>query len=400
MPTTSTKTSSTPSSRSTDRGASRRLAKVLREQLTSGEFGPGDRLPTHRQLMQQFKVGYSVANRAMEILAREGLIHRQQGQGSFVSEKPSEHVEATRLDAFALVLGHSRWSFYSSLFQGLDATAGQLHYQTIVCDTENDVDRQAGILMQLIDKRVAGIAMVPTTEAETPSCQVRLCQQSGIPVVLLHRDVKGVSAPFIAMPFEEIGYRAGQALVQQGHRRVACVFDERYVATEQYEAGLRRALAECRGGASDLSVHCSGQRPIPMTPEHEAFLERMLDGILGLPAGERPTAIMAIADDDAEWLYVRLMKMGVRVPEELSLVTIGSALRRRVLDQQLSAVTIDEQSVGQLAARLLSEMGAHERSIDDRQRFTVKIGFHTGQTLGPAPLTATVAAERSAGPSR
>ena len=137
-----------------------------------------------------------------------------------------------------------------------------------------------------------------------------------------------------------------------------------------------------------------------MTPEHEAFLERMLDGILGLPAGERPTAIMAIADDDAEWLYVRLMKMGVRVPEELSLVTIGSALRRRVLDQQLSAVTIDEQSVGQLAARLLSEMGAHERSIDDRQRFTVKIGFHTGQTLGPAPLTATVAAERSAGPSR
>lgn len=386
MPATSKRPQTPPASTPSARGASRWLAKILREQLCRGEFNPGDRLPTHRQLMQRFNVGYSVANRAMEILVREGLIHRQQGQGSFVSEKRSDASEATRLDAFALVLGHSRWSFYPSLFQGLDNTAGDLHYQTIVCDTENNVDRQSAIIMQLIDKRVAGIALVPTTKIETPGYQVRLCQQLGIPVVLLHRNIKGVSAPVVVLPFEEIGYRAGKALIEQGHRRFALVFDERYVATEQYEAGLRRALGKCDDGPAELTVHCSGERPIPMTPDHEKFLEQLLDGILGQPGPEQTTAIVAIAEDDAEWIYMRLMKTGMRVPEQVSLITVGSTIRRREIDRQLAAVTIDEQGVGRLAARLLSEMGCGKRPINNSEQFAAELGFYAGQTLGPAPM--------------
>ena len=389
MPTTSNRMASVPAETSVRRGASRRLAKVLREQLISGKFGPGDRLPTHRQLMEQFDVGYSVANRAMEILAREGLIQRQHGQGSFVSEKVSDDPRASRMDSLALVLGYSQWSFYPSLFQGSDAAAGQLHYQTIVCETKNDVTLQALVLMQLIDKRVAGIALVPTTDPETPDFQVRLCQDCGIPVVLLHRGVKGASAPLIALPYEEIGYRAGKASVEQGHRRVVCVFAcEHYVGTEQYEAGLRRALAECGDDECELTIYCSGKRPIPITPEHERFLAEMLEGMLAQPAGQRPTAIVAFADDDAEWIYMRLMQMGVRVPDEMSLITVGSTIRRRETDRQLSAVTIDEMGVGRLAARLLAEMGKKERPINDNSQFTAELGFHAGRTLGPVPMAA------------
>ena len=311
------------------------------------------------------------------------------------------------MDTLALVLGYSRWSFNLSLFQGSDAAAGQLHYQTVVCETKNDVALQALLLMQLIDKRVAGIALVPTIDPETPDFQVRLCQDCGIPVVLLHRGVKGASAPLIALPYEEIGYRVGKALVEQGHRRVACVFDEHYVGTERYEAGLRRALAECGDDEHELTVYCSGKRPIPITPEHEKYLDNMLAGMLGVcgagvspaPAvgtaapqcSQRPTAIVAIADDDAEWIYMRLMQMGVRVPDEMSVITVGSAIRRREIDRQLSAVTIDEMGVGRLAARLLAEMGRQERSIKDNSQFVAELGFHAGRTIGPAPKAAEMA---------
>jgi GntR family transcriptional regulator, arabinose operon transcriptional repressor len=386
------------------RGASRHLAKILRGQLASGEYGPGDRLPTHRMLMHQFNVGYSVANRAMEILARDGLIQRQQGQGSFVRESVSDAPRADSLSTFALVLGHPRWSFNLSLCQGSDAVAGQLHYQTVVCETENDVHRQASVLMQLIASRVGGIALVPTTQPETPECQVRVCQDSGIPVVLLHRSVKGVSAPLIALPFEEIGYRAGKALLERGHRRVAMVFDQRYVGTERYEAGLRRALDECDGGQESsrhlpcavadgtrsvpaaLSVYCGGGCALPMTPEYQKFLDDMLADIFRMSSRQRPTAIVAIAENDAEWMYLRLMNMAVRVPEQISLITVGNSLRRRAVEQQLSAVTIDEAGVGQLAAQLLSEMRGGQRRIDDTEQFVAELGFHIGQTLGPVPM--------------
>jgi GntR family transcriptional regulator, arabinose operon transcriptional repressor len=366
------------------RGASRRLAKVLREQFTSGRFGPGDKLPTHRQLMEEFKVGYSVANRAMELLAREGIIERQHGQGSYVTEKAAGKSRASQMDTLAFVLSYSGWSFNLSLLQGSDAAAGLLHYQAIVCETKNDIALQALALMQLIDRRVAGIALVPTTDPETPDFQVRVCQDYGIPVVLLHRAVKGVSAPLIALPYEEIGYRASKTLLEQGHRRVACVFDQHYVGTQQYEAGLRRGLEEY-GEPRGLSVYASGRRPIPMTAEHERFLAEMLEGILSQPARRRPTAMVAIADDDAEWIYMHLMRTGVKVPQEMSLITVGSAIRRREIDRQFSAVTIDEMGVGRLAVRLLAEMGKRERPINDGEQFAADLGFHEGRTIGPAP---------------
>lgn len=388
MPETLNRTASAPPKTHVRRGVSWRLAEVLRKQFTNGDFGPGDQLPTQRQLMEQFNVGYSVANRAMKFLAHEGLIKRRHGQGSFISKKALDDPRKSRMNTLALVLGYSGWSFNLSLFRGSNAAAGQLHYQTVVCETKNDVALQALLLMQLIDKRVAGIALVPTTDPETPDFQIRQCQDCGIPVVLLHRSVKGASAPLIALPYGEVGYQAGKAMVKQGHRRVVCVFDERYVGTEQYEMGLRRALAECGGDEHALTIRCSGKRPIPMTPEYEKYLDGMLKEILALPVEKRPTAIVAIADDDAEWIYMQLMRSGVRVPEEMSLVTIGSTIRRREIDRQLSAVTIDEVSAGRLAARLLSEMGKRERPINDTEKFITELGFHAGRTLGPAPSMA------------
>lgn len=341
--------------------------------------------------MEKFNVGYGVASRAIDLLAHEGLVDRQHGSGTFVKDDVLEVLNATGasvvnwLDAFALVLSHSRWGFYPSLFQGVDAVAGDMHFQTIVCDTENDIGRQAMILMQLIDKRVAGIALVPTSQPETPAYQVRHCQESGIPVVLLHRQVQGVSAPIIALPFEEIGFQLGRSACQQGHRTVACVFDERYEATNRYEAGLRRALEECSDWPVRLSVHCHAKRTVLRPPEHEQFLAQTLTDILAIPRDRRPSVIVAIADDDAEWMYLRLMNMGVRVPEEMSLITIGNTARQREIDKQLTAITIDEAGIGRRAAHLLSEMRGRQRPINNNEQFTADIGFYAGRTLGPVP---------------
>ncbi|MBN2391687.1 MAG: extracellular solute-binding protein [Anaerolineae bacterium] len=57
----------------------------IRKQMESGELHPGDRLPTEMELCELFSISRAPVRQALTELAREGLIYRRAGQGSFVS---------------------------------------------------------------------------------------------------------------------------------------------------------------------------------------------------------------------------------------------------------------------------------------------------------------------------
>ena len=66
------------------------LENLLRERISAGAFATGDQLPTENQMMQQFGVSQATVRQAMSALAREGVIERKQGIGTFVAERQAQ----------------------------------------------------------------------------------------------------------------------------------------------------------------------------------------------------------------------------------------------------------------------------------------------------------------------
>lgn len=64
---------------------SAQLAQLLRELIRSGQLAPGDRVPSEPQLARDYAVSRDTAQRALAMLAEEGLITRRRGVGSIVS---------------------------------------------------------------------------------------------------------------------------------------------------------------------------------------------------------------------------------------------------------------------------------------------------------------------------
>lgn len=62
------------------------LTDLLREQIRSGLFHPGDRLPTEKELMERHGLSSSTVRQAVMTLVREGLLYRKAGKGTFVAE--------------------------------------------------------------------------------------------------------------------------------------------------------------------------------------------------------------------------------------------------------------------------------------------------------------------------
>ena len=67
----------------------RQLAEILQAQIDSGQYKPGDRLPTENEVAQQFGVSLITVRTARQILVEGGLVTRHSGKGSFVLQKPA-----------------------------------------------------------------------------------------------------------------------------------------------------------------------------------------------------------------------------------------------------------------------------------------------------------------------
>ena len=66
------------------------LENVLREKITSGAFGAGDRLPTEIEFIEQFGVSRITVRQALSALSDEGLIERKQGRGTYIAARKTK----------------------------------------------------------------------------------------------------------------------------------------------------------------------------------------------------------------------------------------------------------------------------------------------------------------------
>jgi GntR family transcriptional regulator len=80
------------------------LAELLRARITTGELGPGTRLPSEPELSRTHRIGRPTVRQATQLLVQRGLVERRRGSGTYVREAP-QHVDlfslAGTLSSFA-----------------------------------------------------------------------------------------------------------------------------------------------------------------------------------------------------------------------------------------------------------------------------------------------------------
>src|SRR5215472_16928530 len=72
----------------TPRARYQQIADELREAIRQGVYKPGERLPSHPELANQYEVSRTLAKQATDILVAEGLVRAEQGRGVEVLAAP------------------------------------------------------------------------------------------------------------------------------------------------------------------------------------------------------------------------------------------------------------------------------------------------------------------------
>ena len=266
------------------------LRAHLMAELRSGRIPPGEALPSELEVARQLNVSRNTVRQALGELEQAGLVQRIRGKGTFATGKSSDD-RGQRAASFALVALDVCSGYYRQLFAEFERSANQVGHSAVVCNSNNDLDRQGNHILALLDQKVAGVVLNPCATSVTPAHHVRILQEAGVPVVLLHRAVPGVSAPVLEIPGFEIGRCASEAAAALGHRRVAFLDSQRTTIGEQCALGLRETITEMGGELPEELIdygHMTGTDRRDYAA-YEEYLAPVIERLMSRP--DPPTAL-------------------------------------------------------------------------------------------------------------
>lgn len=224
-------------------------------------------------------------------------------------------------------------------------------YSVLLCDTKSLASRERDYTELLANGLVDGIAysgMNPRNDILAAAIE------DGLPVVLVDEDVEGL--PPVSRVFVENVEGASHAtryLLSLGHRRIAFLGGPAELMTARNRMqGYRQAL-EAAGVAWEGGLVATG-------PYTDAFGFAAFTELWGL--FERPTAVLAASDYQAAGVLRAARGLGVRVPEDVSVVGFDDMPFSRYMTPALTTL---HQPVEEMAGQALSLLLARIEHKDD-----------------------------------
>lgn len=231
--------------------------------------------------------------------------------------------------------------FFSAVARGVEEEANEQDYSLILCNTNEDSERELKYLQILRDKQVDGIIFGPTgNNAEF----VRGLSEH-VPLVQIDRQLPGLDAPAVLVDNEESAYRATRLLVERGHERIAMLGWGMDITTStQREAGYERALREA-GIALDT-------RLIARPPQFShSTLVRVAEDLLA--QAPRPTAIFAANNRFGIATLAAIRRFDLAVPDDVALVVFDDIDAFSLMTPSVTAVAQPALEMGRVAMDLM-----------------------------------------------
>src|SRR5258708_17498811 len=141
-----------------------------------------------------------------------------------------------------LIIAEISNPLFATLACAVEEVAFKAGYGVLLCNTQNDRDREFSYLKLLSGRQLDGILFL-AGQAENPEL-VEILQRSWN-VVLIDEDVTGVSAPKIFSENRTGGFLATRHLLENGHKRIAFIGGPKnLLSTQERFTGFKNALKE------------------------------------------------------------------------------------------------------------------------------------------------------------
>jgi len=297
-----------------------RIASRFRESILDGKIRNGEKLPSARDLAEQFQTSQIPANKALNQLAAEGLIHRSPGSGSMVIYAGPDHKSGVskirKTNLIGVIVFDIAHPFWAGTIRGIEEECQRHGYNLLVGNDEGNLEKAESYITNFVALGVEGLIFVPIGTKDKNSYEIenrKLLEQierAGIPYVLLHRSMDTYVTPAAQVENYRSSYEATRLLLKQGVQNPLCI--SHYFS--QVVLDRERGFVETDAGFMNSEKRVYHLHPLGQTVDIRELNEvagmmeenRHIDGIFTIAADMLVVVIQAMKQSSA-WEHVKLV---------------------------------------------------------------------------------------------
>lgn len=225
---------------------------------------------------------------------------------------------------------------------------------------EKDEAEGLRLINRLLDRRVDGLIMWPPFGVAYYHHFPEFVERR-VPVAVI--DHYSTVADSVETDEEQAVATVAEHLLQLGHRRLACL-SSREAPSQTWAIRRRTAFEQAVSGCTDASVQ--SWRLNPQGSNGRQVAAELLASPL------RPTAVFAVSDHEAAFIYEAAAAAGLRIPTDLSVIGFADLDFAASMSPPLTTMRQKPHEIGRLAARLM--MDRIEGDVTDPDlRSTIKV---------------------------
>lgn len=289
----------------------------------------------------------------------------------YIRNRAAQAMHGRRSATLGLVVPTVNYSIFAELVQSFNDAVSELGFTLLLATHNYDLKTEYKVVRKFLEHRVDGIALIGLDHSEDT---YRLFQSQNVPVVAAWAYSDTSRIPCIGSDNSEAGQVAARHIMSLGHRRIGLVFPP----TGENDRARGRL-----GAAMEVMRDAGIERPDNLRVQSLYSIAHSRATCLDLLQRERSlTALICGNDVIALGAIAAALELGLRIPNDISIIGIGDFVGSADGFPALTTVRIPAQEIGARAGQNLVQSIAEtdsEQTLHSRFPVTLKLRTTTAR---------------------
>jgi len=248
----------------------------------------------------------------------------------------ARRLRSRQTHTVGLIVSDIRNPFFTEVSRAVEDVAYQNHLRVILCNADEDMEKEALYLDLMRDENVSGVILSPTLATLAGF----RASDYPFPVVLVDRCDRDTVADAVVLDNVDSAYRLTAHLIENGYRRNIFFYGTTSATGRQRREGYAAAMA-----AHGLETHAE---PVPATAERARTAARKR-----LHRRPLPDALIASSGLILLGVTEALQEAQIRFPDSVALAGFDDLPWTRLLEPGITVIAQPIYEIGRAAIELL-----------------------------------------------